>query len=119
MVASGALVNSHCDLDDSRFLDVLSACLSERRRFGLCLRSLSIARCKYVYKQSAEDAKKAVAHLVWDLTGIVKQETVTDETSPARYRKGWTISSYQPRHYHRLRTLRELDLEQERESSLS
>ena len=117
MVAPGALVNSHCDLDDSRFLDVLSACLSERRRYGLCLRSLSIARCEYVYKQSAEDAKKAVAHLVWDLTGIVKQETVTDETSPARYRKDWTISSFRPRHYHRLRTLRELDLEQEQESS--
>lgn len=119
MVASGALVNSHCDLDDSRFLDVLSACLSERRRFGLCLRSLSIARCEYVYKQSAEDAKKAVAHLVWDLRGIVKQEAVTDETSPARYRKDWTISSYRPRHYHRMRTLRELDLEQEQESSQS
>ncbi|KDR74909.1 hypothetical protein GALMADRAFT_227256 [Galerina marginata CBS 339.88] len=108
MVAPSAPVNSHCDLDDSRFLDVLVACLGQRRCFGLCLRSLSIARCEYVLRTAVEEARKAVAYLICDFRLVANDQDV-DEAFPARYRLGWDCRRWSPRHYHRLRTLLELD----------
>jgi hypothetical protein len=106
MVAPTAPVNSYLDLDDSRFLDVLVVSLTARRFFGLFLRSLSISRCEYVLHQSVENARKAVCHLVCDHRNSNGKETV-DEQGPAaaRYWKGWEFRNYQPRHFHRLRTL--------------
>ena len=112
MVAPMAPVNSHLDLDDSRFLDVLVASLTKRRHFGLALRSLSISRCEYVPNQSLENARNAVCHLVCDLRNNCKEETV-DESSPARYWEGWNLKKCQPRHFHRLRTLVQLEDEPE------
>ncbi|KAF8179832.1 hypothetical protein BJ912DRAFT_981925 [Pholiota molesta] len=84
MVASNSPVNSHRDLDDSRFLDVLIASLSHRRRFALCLRSLCIAHCTYFLRRTVEDARKVVAHLICDFRNVMKVEAY-DETFPARY----------------------------------
>jgi len=108
MVAQAVPVNSHCDLDDSRFVDVLNASLDSRRKFGLLLRSLSIARCEYVMRKSVEDARKAVSYLICDFRNMVKDEDV-DEAAPARYRGGWGCKHTQIRHYFRLRTLVQLD----------
>jgi hypothetical protein len=110
MVAPTAPVNSHLDLDDSPFLDVLVAGLAARRCFGLSLRSLSISRCEYVLHQSVESARKAVCHLVCDLRNNRKEEIV-DESSPARYWEGWNLKNCQPRHFYRLRTLVQLGSE--------
>jgi hypothetical protein len=112
MVAPTAPVNSHLDLDDSRFLDVLVASLTARRCFGLVLRSLSISRCEYVLHQSVESARKAVRHLVCDLRNNRKEEIV-DKSSPARYWDGWNMKICQPRHFHRLRTLVQVEAEPE------
>ena len=111
MVAPTAPVNSHLDLDDSRFLDVLVVSLTARRYFGLTLRSLSISRCEYVLNQSVENARKAVCHLVCDIRNNRKRETV-DESSPARYLGDWESNNCQPRHFHRLRTLVQLESEE-------
>ena len=114
MVAPTAPINSHLDLDDSRFLDVLVAGLSARRCFGLTLRSLTISRCEYVFQQSVESARKAVCHLVCDLRKRKEEIQVDDdETSPARYWEGWNFKHCQPRHFHRLRTLVQLESERE------
>ena len=112
MVAPAAPVNSHLDLDDSRFLDVLVASLTERRYFGPTLRSLSISRCEYVLHQSVEDARKAVCHLICDIRHHRNEEMV-DESSPARYWEGWDLNNCQLRHFHRLRTLIQLESEAE------
>lgn len=113
MVAARAPVNSHCDLDDSRFLDVLVAAITLRRRGGISLRSLCITRCTYVMKGTIQDAHKFVSNLVYDCRGIVKEkdEAAIDENFPARYDHAsqWGLSPEatlpQVRHYHRLRTL--------------
>jgi len=111
MVAPTAPVNSHLDLDDSRFLDVLVVSLTQRRCFGLALRSLSISRCEYVPNQSVENARKAVCHLVCDLRNNRKEERVDESSSPARYWEGWSFKICRPRHFHRLRTLIQLESE--------
>lgn len=108
MVALTAPVNSHLDLDDSRFLDVLVAGLTARHCFGLTLRSLSMSRCEYVPHQSVESARKAVCHVVSDLRNNRKEEIV-DESSPAHYWEGWDLKNCQLRHFHRLRTLVQLE----------
>ncbi|CAA7269912.1 unnamed protein product [Cyclocybe aegerita] len=108
MVAPTAPVHSHFDLDDSRFLDVLTASLRDRRRFRLGLRSLSIARCEFVLQKSLEDSRMAIAYLVCDLRNILKDELV-DEANPSRYWGSWTLNHPQARHYYRLRTLVQLD----------
>ena len=110
MVAPTAPVNSYLDLDDSRFLDVLVVSLTERRCFGLTLRSLSISRCEYVLNQSVESARKAVCNLVCDLRNN-RKEQIVDESSPARYWEGWSLTFCKPRHFHRLRTLVQLESE--------
>jgi len=100
-------VNSHCDLDDSRFLDVLIASLNHRKKFGLCARSLSIARCTYALRSVVEDARAAVKYLICDLRNLMEEE-------PARYSNCWDgrdLGGTRFRHYHRLRTLIEIDSE--------
>ena len=111
MVAPTALVNSYLDLDDSRFLDVLVVSLTARRFFGLSLRSLSISRCEYVLHQSVENARRAVCHLFCDRCNNGKG--TVDEQWPARYWDGWKFKNCQPRHFHRLRTLVQLESEPE------
>lgn len=113
MVAPTAPVNSYLDLDDSRFLDVLVVSLTARRLFGLTLRSLSISRCEYVLHQSVEDARKAVCHLVCDHHRSNNGKETVDEQWPARYWDGWKFKTCQPRHFHRLRTLVQLESEPE------
>ena len=109
MVAPNSPINSHYDLDDSRFLDVLLASLKERRRFGLYLRSLSIAKCVHVLRRNVDDARAAVEHLVCDIRHVSKDEDV-DADSPARYWEGCNLRLIpELRHYHRLRTLLQLD----------
>lgn len=110
MVAAGAAVNSHFDLDDSRFLDVLVACLNIRRKFGLCLRSLSIARCDYVLRSTVIAARKTVSYLICDCRNVEKDEDV-NSFFPARYSSGCDVTNSKSRHYHRLRTLLQLDSE--------
>jgi hypothetical protein len=105
-------VNSYCDLDDSRFLDVLIASLNHRRKFGLCARSLSIAHCTYVLRSVVEDARAAVKYLICDLRNLMKE--VVDLRFPARYSScwdSWDLAGTRLRHYHRLRTLIEVDSE--------
>ena len=119
MVAPTAPVNSYLDLDDSLFLDVLVVSLTARRFFGLSLRSLSISRCEYVLHRSVENARKAVCHLVCDHRnnrGKDKETVDADEQWPAaRYWEGcqWKFKNCQLRHFHRLRTLVQLESEPE------
>ncbi|KAH9474818.1 hypothetical protein JR316_0013284 [Psilocybe cubensis] len=110
MVAARAPVNSHFDLDDSRFLDVLVACLNKRRKFGLCLRSLSIGRCSHVLRSTVIAARKTVAYLTFDCLNVEKDEDV-DPSYPARYSSGCDFRNSKTRHYYRLRTLIQLDAE--------
>ncbi|KAF4612658.1 hypothetical protein D9613_011735 [Agrocybe pediades] len=105
MVAPNAPVNSHCDLDDSRFLDVFLASLVARRSFDVCLGSLSIARCEHVLRQNVDDARAAVKYLVCNFRHVVKDEEV-DADCPASYWGGCDVSSIPGLwHYHRLRAL--------------
>ena len=120
MVAPTAPVNSYLDLDDSLFLDVLVVSLTARRFFGLSLRSLSISRCEYVLHRSVENARKAVCHLVCDHRnnrGKEREIVDADEQWPAaRYWEGgcqWRFKNCQLRHFHRLRTLVQLESEPE------
>lgn len=108
MVSPTAPVNSHRDLDDSRFLDVLIASLHHRRNYAFCLRSLSIARCGFVLKKMVEEARTAVSNLVWDFHSMMK-ETDVDAAFPARYPAEWRAPDAQLRHYHRLRALIQVD----------
>jgi hypothetical protein len=111
MVSLTSPVNSYLDLDDSRFLDVLVVGLTVRSFFGLSLRSLSISRCEYVLHQSLENARKIVCHLVCDHRH--NGEETVDEQWPARYWDGFKFNNWQPRHFHRLRTLLSDDSEPE------
>jgi len=109
----GTPVNSHCDLDDSPFLDVLIASLNHRKKFGLCTRSLSMARCVNVLGSVVGDAREAVKYLICDLRNLMKKEEV-DPRFPARYSSCWDgqdLGGTGFRHYHRLRTLIEFDAE--------
>jgi len=106
-------VNSHCDLDDSPFLDVLIASLNHRKKVGLYTRSLSIARCVNVLCSVVGDARAAVKYLICDLRNLMKKEEV-DPRFPARYSSCWDgqdLGGVGFRHYHRLRTLIDFDSE--------
>ena len=98
--------HSYADLDDSRFLDILTAALRTRRRCGLCLRSLSMSRCEYVYKHCVEEVRAAVSYLVCDLRNI-RKDADTDEVWPARYwgKMALEDETGQLKHFYRLRTL--------------
>ncbi|GLB39834.1 hypothetical protein LshimejAT787_0703440 [Lyophyllum shimeji] len=111
MVSSSGPVNSYCDLDDSRFLDVLSAYLEDRQQCGLAVRSLSLSRCSNVSMDILKDVRGCVSHLLWDHRGLYKEGTVKLATgSSAVYRSNWPgTEPLAFRHYFRLRTL--LDLE--------
>ena len=111
MVSSSAPVNSHFDLDDSRFLDVFFSYLEDRQRCSLEPRSLSISRCHNVSRTVLWDLKKVVAHLSWDGRGLCKEETSShsNATSPATYRSYWSAKTPLLHHYFRLQRLLELD----------
>ncbi|KAF5384181.1 hypothetical protein D9615_003325 [Tricholomella constricta] len=110
MVSSSGPVNSHRDLDESRFLEVLFAYLEDRQRCGLALRSLSISRCVNVTLDVLKDLQDCVSHLLWDNRGLYKKGSVTLETErSAVYRSHWPSEPPSLRHYFRLRTLLELD----------
>jgi len=109
----GTPVNSHCDLDDSPFLDVLIASLNQRKKLGLCTRSLSMARCVNVLASVVADARAAVKYLICDLRNLMKKEEV-DPRFPARYSSCWDgrdLGGSGFRHYHRLGALIEFDAE--------
>jgi hypothetical protein len=110
MVKQDAPVNSHTDLDNSPFLDVLTRCLAQRRRLGLCLRSLSLARCEYALRASVEAARMCVIHVICDLRNV-KRDLETCPSFLARYPEELDIEDSSVRHYHRLRTLVQLDAE--------
>jgi hypothetical protein len=111
MVSSSASVNSHCDLDDSRFLDVFFSYLEDRQRCNLEPRSLSISRCHNVSRTVLWDLKKVVTHLSWDGRGLYKEETsgLSNTARPATYRSYWPAETPTLRHYFRLQRLLELD----------
>lgn len=76
-------INAHQSLDDSRFLDVLIACFKSRRKSGLCLRSLSLSRCDFVYKSAVEEARGVVQHLVCDLRNVKREVIGSDDARVA------------------------------------
>ncbi|KAJ2917501.1 hypothetical protein MD484_g2916, partial [Candolleomyces efflorescens] len=120
MVAGDAHVNSEWDLDDSRFLDVLLACLQMRSQAASAaaantmsgmptsiatkLRSVSISNCRGVPRQTALLLKEFVSHSVWDQKGMLKDG---EDTGLARYRKVGALGNGRDelRHYYRLKTL--------------
>jgi hypothetical protein len=108
MVSPSGHVNSHSDLDDSRFLDVLLAYLEDRYRCALSLRSLSISRCNRVSMDTIHDLKEYVSHLMWDSQGRYKGE-VLDPESSATYRQNWPSVTPVRRHYYRLQRLLQLE----------
>jgi hypothetical protein len=108
MVSPTGHVNSHGDLDDSRFLDVLLTYLEDRDRCALVLRSLSISRCNRVSTDVVRNLKGCVSHVMWDSQGRYKGE-VLDSESSATYRRNWSSAVPVRRHYHRLQTLLELE----------
>ncbi|PPQ65129.1 hypothetical protein CVT24_003219 [Panaeolus cyanescens] len=110
MVKRNAPTNSLFDLDDSPFLDVLIRALAQRRRYGLCSRSLSIAQCEFVARRSVDAARKAVTHLIFDLRNVIR-DTDALTSYAARYAEDLDTSHPSVRHYNRLRTLVQLDAE--------
>ncbi|RXW25419.1 hypothetical protein EST38_g417 [Candolleomyces aberdarensis] len=120
MVAPDAHVNSEWDLDDSRFLDVLLACLQMRSQAAsaaaansmsgmpmptsMKLRSMSISNCRGVPRQTALLFREFVSHSVWDQRGMLKDG---EDTGLARYRKVGVLGNGRDelRHYYRLKTL--------------
>lgn len=109
-MVSSSNVNSHCDLDDSRFLEVVSAYLEERQRCNVPLRSFSISRCSNVTTNVLDEIKGYVSHLFWDYLGELKEDTGQLETGRhVIYRNHWPSAPPPQRHYHRLQTLMGLD----------
>ncbi|TFK31955.1 hypothetical protein BDQ12DRAFT_693277 [Crucibulum laeve] len=104
MVSQTRNINSHTDLDDSRFLDVFSTCFKERGQFNVKLRSLSITRCEYVLKRIIDDLRTRIAHVVWDSRGVAKERDM-DASNPARYRDLWISGRPPVKHYFRLQTV--------------
>ena len=121
-------INSYSDMDDSRFIDVLTAALRYRQlSFGgggggsgsakLPLRSVSILRrCSYVPKDAVENLRKAVPGLnvvcEFGRDALIRNEE--DVIDGARYWGRWLLEGdcggdWKPRHYHRLKTLVGLD----------
>lgn len=100
MVSPKEQVNSHSNMDDSRFIDVLVTCLRRRRRHKVGLRSLTVTRCDRVSQMALEDARRLVPHLVWDIRGRMKQEP------SATYRNVYPdVPMNDARHYERLKAL--------------
>ncbi|KAG6889942.1 hypothetical protein C0995_013469 [Termitomyces sp. Mi166 len=109
-MVSPSNVNLYCDLDDSRFLEVVSTYLEDRQRCGIPLRSLSISRCSNVTMSVLNEIKGYVPHLLWDHRGLLKENPARLETEQhAIYRNHWPSDPPPQRHYFRLRTLMELD----------
>ncbi|PPR03813.1 hypothetical protein CVT26_000989 [Gymnopilus dilepis] len=121
-------INSYSDMDDSRFIDVLTAALRYRQlSFGgggggsgsakLPLRSVSILRrCSYVPKDAVENLRNAVPGLnvvcEFGRDALIRNEE--DVIDGARYWGRWLLEGdcggdWKPRHYHRLKTLVGLD----------
>jgi hypothetical protein len=100
MVSPKEQVNSHSNMDDSKFIDVLVTCLKRRRRHKLGLRSLTVTRCDRVSQKVLENARRLVPHLVWDIRGRMKQEP------SASYRNIYPgVPRNDARHYERLKVL--------------
>ncbi|KAG6868344.1 hypothetical protein C0993_004684 [Termitomyces sp. T159_Od127] len=109
-MVSSSNVNSYCDLDDSRFLEVVSAYLEDRHRCGVPLRSLSISCCSNVTTDVLNEIKGHVPRLLWDYRGELREDPGQLETGRhAIYRSHWPSAPPPQRHYHRLRTLMDLD----------
>jgi F-box-like len=108
MVSPSGHLNSHSDLDDSRFLDVLLAYLEDRHRCALSLRSLSISRCTRVSIDTFHDLKGCISHVMWDSQGRYKGEELNPESS-ATYRQNWFSVVPVRRHFYRLQRLLEVE----------
>jgi hypothetical protein len=108
MVSQLAPINSHSDLDDSRFLDVLLAYLEDRHRCGFGIRSLCLSRCMRVSTETMEELRGCVSHLLWDNRGLYKGEELNPE-SPATYRTHWPSTRPARRHFYRLKTLLQME----------
>ncbi|KAF9467139.1 hypothetical protein BDZ94DRAFT_1211513 [Collybia nuda] len=104
MVSQLDPINSHSDLDDSRFLDVLLAYLEDRHRCGFGVRSLCLSRCVRVAREVMEELRGCVSNLWWDNHGCDEGEGL-DSESPATYRGLWSSKPPVRRHFHRLKTL--------------
>lgn len=107
MVSLFSHVNSHNDLDDSRFLDVLLAYLGDRHKCAP-LRSLSISRCNRVSSDTLHNLKRRVSHVMWDSQGQYRGEELDPESS-ATYRRNWITVTPVRRHYYRLQRLLQLE----------
>lgn len=108
MVSQSAPINSHSDLDDSRFLDVLLAYLEDRHRCGFDVRSLCLSRCTRVATETMKELRGCVSHLLWDNRGLYGGEGL-DPESPATYRGLWSLARPARRHFHRLRALLQME----------
>ncbi|KAG6873462.1 hypothetical protein C0992_008726, partial [Termitomyces sp. T32_za158] len=80
LMVSPSKVNSYCDLDDSRFLEVLSAYLEDRQRCNVPLRSLSVSCCSNVTTNALDEIKGYVRHLLWDYRGELEEDPGQLET---------------------------------------
>ncbi|KAG6829914.1 hypothetical protein H0H92_002937 [Tricholoma furcatifolium] len=110
LMASPSGINSYCDLDDSRFLEVLLAYLEDRQRCSLPIRSLSISHCLNVFVKVLSDVTACVSHLLWDHRGRFKEGLMKLETErPVAYRSHWPSQTPTQRHYFRLQKLMEMD----------
>ncbi|KAG5351602.1 hypothetical protein C0989_005655 [Termitomyces sp. Mn162] len=108
-MVSPSSVNLHCDLDDSRFLEVVSAYLEDRKRCSTSLRSLSISHCSNVTMNVLNEIKGYVPHLLWDHCGLLREDPALQTGRYAVYRSHWPSNAPPQRHYFRLRTLMESD----------
>ncbi|KAG5644675.1 hypothetical protein DXG03_007974 [Asterophora parasitica] len=117
MVSSSGPIHSHCDRDDSRFLDVVFAYLEDRRRCGLVLRSVAISCCENVSLDVVKEMQGLVSCLSWDHLGryplkkvgpphLIKEEAAEPSVG---YRDQWPSKPPALRHYYRLRILLQLD----------
>lgn len=99
MLAPKGQTNSHTDVDDSSFLDVLVAVLEHRQQHKLRLRSLTMTRCEEVVEKRLGELKRMTSHFIWDFREKVKETEVGYRNMYPDVPRGGL------RHYNRLEAL--------------
>jgi len=110
MMSSTMSTNSHRDLDDSRFMDVMLFYFQLRNTLStsLRLRTLRLFQCRNVPGGVLKDSRGWVENLYWDRRGEV-DEAQDEFQEFAHYRKRCLVGNGQlnSRHFRRLLTLQE------------
>ncbi|TFK75672.1 hypothetical protein BDN72DRAFT_892169 [Pluteus cervinus] len=121
MVCSTSPINSHRDVDDSRFLDVLLYYLQQRLEYAQreaprlsgphkAIRSLRLFQCKNVLDSVMGELRKCIRDVYWDRRGGMDEDQALELRGVATYRRrvlvpGSAGSGSTTRHFQRLATI--------------